>query len=447
MDSKIALDELQPLLEDKVSRSDLQYAIANKVSVEELSRVLENKANSHEMNVQLQSLDHKVEDTYSELLKKVQNCALQKDFNYISSVLEKKANLEEVNESLQSKANKTSVANALQRKVNRQDLDSLLEAKADVADLENILSIIEAKAEAVQLDELARQVQLSGSKVDRSEFNRLADQVAAKSSREEVDSIFSSLQLAKSDQEKRLLSLETEFDSSVGELQRDMEDVKQQVVSSLGKKADVSLLERLREQTLKKVDQDYMQSQMIKLKQDSATQIELAINEAKYQRRAHDFVAFEDLAKKASASAERALDEVSFFKEQLRALLMRAPDHAPPSKAALQYPQSTPLLALHRALHTLHLGVERLRTLKDCHHGSRSAHVTGNSARRREVHRDHGDLAVGAADRMRVDMDRTRVGRVRRRHRRRSRLHHERHDRTERSEQRRVDTRGRVVVE
>ena len=50
-----------------------------------------------------------------------------------------------------------------------------------------------------------------------------------------------------------------------------MEDVKQQVVSSLNKKADFTLLERLRETALKKVDLDYMQTQMIKLKQDINT--------------------------------------------------------------------------------------------------------------------------------------------------------------------------------
>lgn len=74
--------------------------LANKVSVDELTRVLENKTNSHEINASLQSLDAKVEDIYSELMKKVQSCALQKDYNYLMSVLEKKANLEEVNESL-----------------------------------------------------------------------------------------------------------------------------------------------------------------------------------------------------------------------------------------------------------------------------------------------------------------------------------------------------------
>ena len=41
-----------------------------------------------------------------------------------------------------------------------------------------------------------------------------------------------------------------------------METLKAQVVSSLNKKADFALLERMREQTLKKVDMDYLQNLM-----------------------------------------------------------------------------------------------------------------------------------------------------------------------------------------
>ena len=49
----------------------MQYLMSNKVSVEELSRVLENKSNTHEINASLQSLDSKIEDIYSELMKKL----------------------------------------------------------------------------------------------------------------------------------------------------------------------------------------------------------------------------------------------------------------------------------------------------------------------------------------------------------------------------------------
>mmetsp|Transcript_38389 Transcript_38389/g.50358 ORF Transcript_38389/g.50358 Transcript_38389/m.50358 type:complete len:90 (-) Transcript_38389:522-791(-) len=87
------------------------------------------------------------------------------------------------------------------------------------------------------------------------------------------------------------------------EVTRDVEDIKTQVVQSLSKKADYVLIERLREQTLKKVDQDYLHLQIVKSKQDTATQIELAMNELKYERRANDFAAMEELTKRAKSDA------------------------------------------------------------------------------------------------------------------------------------------------
>ena len=182
----------------------------------------------------------------------------------MSSLIGTKANLDEVNESLQSKANKTSVANALQRKANRSDIDQILEQKADMSDLENIISILEAKVEVGQFEELSRQVIDAGSKVNREDFIRLADQVSEKVNRSEIDQGFSSLTIAKGEHEKRLNQLETEFDTTVREIQRSSEDVKSQVVTSLSKKADYAMLERLRETTLKKVDQEYMHSQLVK---------------------------------------------------------------------------------------------------------------------------------------------------------------------------------------
>jgi len=56
-------------------------------------------------------------------MAKVNNCALNKDFAYISTSLDQKANIDSVNESLQAKANKSSVLNALQRKANRSDIE------------------------------------------------------------------------------------------------------------------------------------------------------------------------------------------------------------------------------------------------------------------------------------------------------------------------------------
>lgn len=82
----------------------------------------------------------------------MQACASQRDFNYYVAQLERKANVDDVNESLQQKANKTTVSNALQRKANKQDTDSTMESKADVSDIEKLVGVIETKVNAADLD-------------------------------------------------------------------------------------------------------------------------------------------------------------------------------------------------------------------------------------------------------------------------------------------------------
>lgn len=77
----------------------------------------------HEINLELSSINSKVEEIYRDLSKRMSNCALQKDFTYLQTMMETKANIDDINESLQNKANKQSVANALHRKANRSDLD------------------------------------------------------------------------------------------------------------------------------------------------------------------------------------------------------------------------------------------------------------------------------------------------------------------------------------
>ena len=65
-----------------------------------MQKVLENKANMHEINIEISSMNSKLDEIYRDLSKRLSNCALQKDFNYLTSVLETKANVDEVNESL-----------------------------------------------------------------------------------------------------------------------------------------------------------------------------------------------------------------------------------------------------------------------------------------------------------------------------------------------------------
>ena len=65
-----------------------------------MQKVLENKANMHEMNIEIQSINSKIEDIYRDVSKRLSNCSLQKDFSYLQAIVETKADLNEINEAL-----------------------------------------------------------------------------------------------------------------------------------------------------------------------------------------------------------------------------------------------------------------------------------------------------------------------------------------------------------
>lgn len=88
---------------------------------------------------------------YDELIRKTQQCATLKDFNFLTTQMELKVNSSDINESLQQKATKASVQNALQRKANKQEVDSLLEQKADLNDLEKLCTILDTKIDQYQV--------------------------------------------------------------------------------------------------------------------------------------------------------------------------------------------------------------------------------------------------------------------------------------------------------
>lgn len=74
--------------------------LSNKVSVEELSRILLTKSNVHEINIELSQMSQKVDEMCKDFNKRINQCSLQKDFTFLNQMLEKKADLDFVNDSL-----------------------------------------------------------------------------------------------------------------------------------------------------------------------------------------------------------------------------------------------------------------------------------------------------------------------------------------------------------
>lgn len=106
LDDKISRDDLHRYLDDRVSKQDIQYMLSNKVSIEELQRVLQTKSNVHETNLDISQLNQKLDDMLCDLNKRINNCANQKDFAFLNTVVDKKADIEYLNEMLSQKANK-----------------------------------------------------------------------------------------------------------------------------------------------------------------------------------------------------------------------------------------------------------------------------------------------------------------------------------------------------
>jgi hypothetical protein len=74
--------------------------LSNKVSVEELTRVLQTKSNMHEVNMDISQLHAKLDDISKDYNKRLTNCALQKDLAFLQTIIDKKVDLDYVNESL-----------------------------------------------------------------------------------------------------------------------------------------------------------------------------------------------------------------------------------------------------------------------------------------------------------------------------------------------------------
>lgn len=98
-----------------------------------------------------------------------------------------------------------------------------------------------------------------------------------------------------------------------------MELLKSTFLQSLNKKADYSLLDSMKETLHKKVDHEYFQQVISKVKSECQTLVNQNQNEISYNRKHKDEKVDEKLAK-AEMNGERALDELFFIRDQFKQL-------------------------------------------------------------------------------------------------------------------------------
>jgi cell division septum initiation protein DivIVA len=77
------------------------------------------------------------------------------------------------------------------------------------------------------------------------------------------------VQNQRTETEQRQANIEKEFDQLCETIQSELESLKATTLQSLSKKADYSMVETMREQMVKKVDHDYMQTIANKVKSES----------------------------------------------------------------------------------------------------------------------------------------------------------------------------------
>lgn len=261
-EGNIRIQEIRDLLEDKVSRNDLQYLLSYKVSVDEMRTALDSKANLRDVDAELKAIRVGIEHTESEILQRIHQCVTQRDLNQVYTLLDTKANAQEMNDALNSKANKQSVANALHRKANRSDMDALLARKVDINEFQNIVVALESKAELAAVEILAQDID---KKADRQEVNSCLNQLNLKfADKNDFDACISTVNGSRREIEHKLHEQYLELEGYIRSLKDQIEQFQNSFSAALHKKSDVRDLEKTLQNVNKKAEMD----QLMQLKKE-----------------------------------------------------------------------------------------------------------------------------------------------------------------------------------
>lgn len=172
------------------------------------------------------------------------------------------------------------------------------------------------KADFNHIDDLVRTLD---KKVDRQELELLKQDSATKVHRHDFEMLSVQITNQRIEQDQKIKNAEKDIDDFVETMQNEIGNLKNTMISSLNKKADFSMLDRLNDMVSKKVDHEQLRSTLSQQTQELRQQIDIARNDMSLERVSKDQKVQERL-EKAELSGERALDEICAYKEQLRQL-------------------------------------------------------------------------------------------------------------------------------
>ena len=157
-----------------------------------------------------------------------------------------------------------------------------------------------------QIDELLR---LVDKKPDRHELEGLKQDISHKASKHDLEILQVNFSNFRLETEQKIKGADKDIDEFIETMQNEMNVLKNNLLTSLNKKADYSILDKLNESVAKKVDNESLKSGLAQVKAELALSVETAKNEISIDRAAREAQIKEKLDR-ADSNADRALDEL-----------------------------------------------------------------------------------------------------------------------------------------
>ena len=105
----------------------------------------------------------------------------------------------------------------------------------------------------------------------------LIEMINKKAEQKDIERLAQAIEDVQQNSEQRAQSFDEGFENLVQDFKLNMETLRLQTLDGLKKKADFAFIEKIREQLSSKVDFEYFQNHMQKVRQEIDMQIELSI--------------------------------------------------------------------------------------------------------------------------------------------------------------------------
>ena len=105
----------------------------------------------------------------------------------------------------------------------------------------------------------------------------LFEMINKKAEQKDIERLAQAIEDVQQNSEQRAQSFDEGFENLVQDFKLNMETLRLQTLDGLKKKADFAFIEKIREQLSSKVDFEYFQNHMQKVRQEIDMQIELSI--------------------------------------------------------------------------------------------------------------------------------------------------------------------------